>query len=119
MAEQALRNSEKLVVAGRLLAATVAHEINGPLEAVANILFLLDRAELSHTPHEFVRSAQEEVKRIGQITKLTLGFHREGEERRTSETRASDLIDGILTLYGHRIESLGVSIESATTAPGQ
>jgi C4-dicarboxylate-specific signal transduction histidine kinase len=37
MAEQALRNSEKLAVAGRL-AATVAHEINGPLEAVANIL---------------------------------------------------------------------------------
>jgi len=110
MAEQALRNSEKLVVTGRM-AATVAHEINGPLEAIANILFLLDRAELGNTAHEFVRAAQEEAKRIGQITKLTLGFHREGESREATEVRASDLIDGILTLYGHRIESLGVAIE--------
>jgi signal transduction histidine kinase len=104
MAEQALRNSEKLAVAGRM-AATVAHEINGPLEAVANILFLLDRAELTQTAQEFVRAAQEEVKRIGQITKLTLGFHREGEQQGTAEVVASDLIDGILTLYGvpHRV----------------
>jgi len=116
MAEQALRNSEKLAVAGRL-AATVAHEINGPLEAVANILFLLDRAELSHTAHEFIHAAQEEVKRIGQITKLTLGFHREGE-RGEAELRASDLIDGILALYGHRIESLGVAIERRYDSPG-
>jgi len=116
MAEQALRNSEKLAVAGRL-AATVAHEINGPLEAVANILFLLDRAELSHTAHEFIHSAQEEIKRIGQITKLTLGFHREGE-RGEAELRASDLIDGILALYGHRIESLGVVIEKRYDSAG-
>ena len=116
MAEQALRNSEKLAVAGRL-AATVAHEINGPLEAVANILFLLDRAELSHTAHEFVHAAQEEVKRIGQITKLTLGFHREGERGET-ELRASDLIDGILALYGHRIESQGVAIEKRYDSAG-
>jgi PAS domain S-box-containing protein len=109
MAEQALRNSEKLVVAGRM-AATVAHEINGPLEAVANILFLLEHAELSHTAHEFVRSAQEEVKRIGRITKLTLGFHREGGGWEVGEVRASELIDGVLTLYRHRIESLGVTI---------
>jgi two-component system CheB/CheR fusion protein len=117
MAEQALRNAEKLAVAGRM-AATVAHEINGPLEAVANILFLLDRAELSHTAREFVRAAQEEIKNIGQITKLTLGFHREGEDFRSTEVRASDLIDGILTLYGHRIESLGVAIEKRYDSAG-
>ncbi len=117
MAEQALRNSEKLAVAGRM-AATVAHEINGPLEAVANILFLLERAELTHTAEEFVRAAQEEVKRIGQITKLTLGFHREGGGWEAAEVRASDLIDGILTLYGHRIESLGVAIEKRYDSAG-
>jgi two-component system CheB/CheR fusion protein len=116
MAEQALRNSEKLAVAGRL-AASVAHEINGPLESVANILFLLDRAELGHTASEYVRAAQAEVKKIGQITKLTLGFHREGE-RGAAEVRASDLIDGILTLYGHRIESLGVAIEKRYDSAG-
>ena len=117
MAEQALHNSEKLVVAGRM-AATVAHEINGPLEAVANILFLLDHAELGHSAHEFVRAAQEEVKRIGQITKLTLGFHREGGGREVGEVRARDLIDGILTLYGHRIASMGVAIEKRYDSAG-
>lgn len=117
MAERALLNAEKLAVAGRM-AATVAHEINGPLEAVANILFLLEHAELNHTAREFVRAAQEEVKRIGQITKLTLGFHREGESREAAEVRASDLIDGILTLYGHRIESLGVNIEKRYDSAG-
>jgi phosphoglycerate-specific signal transduction histidine kinase len=40
LAEQSLRNSEKLAVAGRM-AATVAHEINNPLEAVTNALYLL------------------------------------------------------------------------------
>jgi PAS domain S-box-containing protein len=117
MAEQALRNAEKLAVAGRM-AATVAHEINGPVEAVANILFLLERAELTDTAHDFVRAAQEEVKRIGQITKLTLGFHREGEQRGAAEVRASELIDGILALYGHRIESLGVIIEKRYDSAG-
>jgi PAS domain S-box-containing protein len=118
MAEQALRNSEKLVVAGRM-AATVAHEINGPLEAVANILFLLEQAEIGHTAREFVGTAQNEVKRIGQITKLTLGFHREGEERRTLPLKVSELFDGILTLYGYRIASLGVDIEKRYDSAGE
>jgi two-component system CheB/CheR fusion protein len=117
MAEEALRNSEKLAVAGRM-AATVAHEINTPLEAVANVLFLLGRAQLSNTAQELVRAAQEEVKRIGQITKLTLGFHRGGEARAGAEVRATELIDGILTLYGYRIESLGVAIEKRYTSTG-
>jgi two-component system, chemotaxis family, CheB/CheR fusion protein len=123
MAEQALRNTEKLAVAGRM-AATVAHEINGPLEAVANMLFLLDRTDLADTVppqcqqcFKIVRSAQEEIKRIGQITKLTLGFHREGE-RGEAELRASDLIDGILALYGHRSESQGVAIEKRYDSAG-
>ena len=118
MAEQALRNSEKLVVAGRM-AATVAHEINGPLEAVANILFLLEQAEIGHTAREFLATAQEEVKRIGQITKLTLGFHREGEDRHMAPLKVTELFDGILTLYGYRIASLGVEIEKRYDSAGE
>ena len=48
---------------------------------------------------------------MGQITKLTLGFHREGEYATTSEVRASAVINDILTLYAHRIEPLGICIE--------
>jgi PAS domain S-box-containing protein len=117
MAEQALRNAEKLAVAGTM-AATVAHEINTPLEAVANIHFLIECGELTEAAREFLHRAQEEVKKIGQITKLTLGFHREGEDRRSTEVRTSDLIDDILTLYKHRIESLGVSIKKRYESVG-
>ena len=57
-----MRNAEKLAVAGRM-AAAVAHEINVPLEAVANLLFLLERGDLPQTAREeFIRSARDEIK---------------------------------------------------------
>jgi two-component system CheB/CheR fusion protein len=110
LAEEALRNSEKLAVAGRM-AATVAHEINNPLEAVGNILYLLENAEhLDLTARQFVWAAQEELKRIAQITRLTLGFHR--GERKQTDVRIPELIENVLTLYGRKIESLGIKIST-------
>ena len=63
LAEQSLRNSEKLVAAGRM-AATVAHEINNPLEAVTNALYLLAHAlpsdiTGSSIPHDCARRVGE------------------------------------------------------------
>ena len=46
--EEAMLRAEKLAVAGRL-AASVAHEINNPLEAVANLLYLISHAETAET----------------------------------------------------------------------
>jgi PAS domain S-box-containing protein len=110
LTEEALRNSEKLAVAGRM-AGTVAHEINNPLEAVSNVLYLLENSEsLDNTTRQFVWAAQEELKRISQITKLTLGFYR--GERRETDVRITELIDNVLTLYGRKIESLGIKLET-------
>jgi two-component system, chemotaxis family, CheB/CheR fusion protein len=109
MAEEALRNSEKLAVAGRM-AATVAHEINNPLEAVTNILYLLESSKsLDDKARKFVGAAQEEVKRISQITKLTLGFYRNWE-RKHAPVKVTELIDNLLVLYSRKIESLGITI---------
>jgi signal transduction histidine kinase len=109
MAEEALRNSEKLAVAGRM-AATVAHEINNPLEAVTNILYLLESSKsLDDKARKFVCAAQEEVKRISQITKLTLGFYRNWE-RKHAPVKVTELIDNLLVLYSRKIESLGITI---------
>jgi PAS domain S-box-containing protein len=117
MAEQALRNSEKLAVAGRM-AATVAHEINNPVEAVSNILYLLENStQLDDTARQFVRAAQTELRRIGQITKLTLGFYRGGEHRKT-QVRITELIDDVLTLYGRQIESLGIAVRKRYRSAG-
>ena len=111
LSEQALRNSEKLVTAGRM-AATLAHEINNPLEAVTNALYLL--AE-SFPPdiggRELLTIAQGELAKVRRITTLTLGLHR-GEVERPQQVSVSKLIDNVLSLYGRKLRTLGAAIET-------
>jgi signal transduction histidine kinase len=76
-AEDQLRQAEKLAVTGRL-AATLAHEVNNPLEAVTNILYLLDHDPgLAAQSRQFLTMAQEELSRVSHITRQTLAFYRE------------------------------------------
>ena len=78
-AEEALRRTERLAAAGRL-AASVAHEINNPLEAVTNLLFLLRGEPLSEHGKNMLRMAEQELARTASITRKTLGFVRQGSE---------------------------------------
>jgi signal transduction histidine kinase len=76
-AEEALRISEKIASAGRL-AATVAHEINNPLESVVNLVYLAKTgADDPSKVMEYLSMAEEELGRIAHLTKQTLGFYRE------------------------------------------
>jgi two-component system, NtrC family, sensor kinase len=76
-AEGALVNSEKLASVGRM-AAVLAHEINNPLEAVTNVLFLAQTAEgVPDHVRQYMEMADSELKRIAHITRQTLGFYRE------------------------------------------
>jgi PAS domain S-box-containing protein len=110
-AEEELRKAEKLAVAGRM-AATVAHEINNPLETVLNALYLIEQApSLDNNVRELVATAQEELARVTQITKLTLGFYRQ-EERIQTFVALSDLVDNVLALYGRRFQLIGVKVET-------
>lgn len=75
--EEALLRSEKLASLGRL-AATIAHEINNPLEATTNLLYLIQTT--SGVPEEALqhaRTADAELKRVAHITRQSLGFYRE------------------------------------------
>lgn len=76
-AEDALVRSEKLASVGRM-AAVLAHEINNPLEAVTNVLYLAQTMEgLPDRAREYLSMADSELKRIAHLTRQTLGFYRE------------------------------------------
>jgi PAS domain S-box-containing protein len=107
--EEALRKSEKLAVTGRL-AASIAHEINNPLEAITNLLFLLrNYTTLDDNALNYVTMADYEVRRIAEITQQTLRFYRQS----TLPARASmaELLDSILALYQGRLNALNLRVE--------
>jgi PAS domain S-box-containing protein len=108
LAEEALRKSEKLAAAGRL-AATIAHEINNPLEAVTNLMFLLrEGAPLDQKSLEYVKQAEHELARVAHVTRQTLGFYRD-----TASPRSIDLsqaVRDVVSLYQHRIQGKKIKL---------
>jgi PAS domain S-box-containing protein len=116
-AEETLRNTEKLAAAGRL-AASIAHEINNPLEAVTNLLFLARTVGAPNAEgEEFLATAEEELKRAAHLTKQTLGFYRES----TAPTRfnVGKVIDDVLSLYDGRIEAKCVQVKRHYAGPAE
>lgn len=73
--DEALRKSEHLAVAGRLV-ATMAHEVNNPLEALGNLLFLVENSSSLEEAHSIGHLAAKEFQRISEIVEHTLRFHR-------------------------------------------
>jgi len=108
-AEKALRSSERLAATGRL-AASIAHEINNPLEAVTNLLYLLEHnSTLDVSGRQYVRMAEEELGRIVHITRQTLGFYRESAS--PVPIRISELLENVLELFSRRIHTRCVRVE--------
>ena len=106
--EETLRRTEKLAAAGRL-AASIAHEINNPLEAVTNLLYLIRQEHLSPETAHFAELAQQEVTRVSEITQQTLRFYRQSTLPTLSNVR--ELLDSVLTLHIGRIQTLQVELE--------
>ncbi|PYP91072.1 MAG: hypothetical protein DMG65_09390 [Candidatus Angelobacter sp. Gp1-AA117] len=104
-AEEALRTSEKLATAGRL-AATIAHEINNPLEAITNLLYLL-RSDPGNK--ELLSMAEQEVARLGHIAKQTLGFYRQNPN--PVRINLMDTLEGVLVLFANKLQTRSVKIE--------
>ncbi len=106
-AEDALRRSEKLAAAGRL-AASIAHEINNPLEAVTNLLYLIRQTPLDPVSSEYADLAAHEITRVSEITQQTLRFYRQSTLPVMSNV--SELIESVLTLNHGRITTLQVDV---------
>jgi len=110
--QEMIRKTEKLAAAARL-SATVAHEINNPLEAVVNPLFIA-KASPDATPGlvEHLSLAEQELERVAQITRQTLGFYRESNTPEQVDLHA--VIEPILKLYSSRIIAKEIRLEFST-----
>jgi PAS domain S-box-containing protein len=109
--QELMRRTEKLSAAARL-SATVAHEINNPLEAVGNLIYIA-KATAGSSPDviRHLELAEQELERVANITRQTLGFYRESNEAEQIDIRA--LIDSVLRLYSNKLTSKNIRVERA------
>ena len=109
LAQLAAINAEKLATAGRM-AATIAHEINNPLEAVTNFIFLaLNAEDLAPEVRRYLESADRELTRVAHIARQTLGFYRSTSLDRW--VTVYDLIRDALMVYERRLRNKEIRVE--------
>ncbi|MGA2990331.1 MAG: ATP-binding protein [Candidatus Korobacteraceae bacterium] len=109
-AQEAMIAAEKIASAGRM-AATIAHEINNPLEAVTNLIFLAaSDAQISPTTREYLEMAQDELRRVSHTARQTLGFYRESAA--PSPTQVDALVQEVLSLYNRRLAQQSIKLQA-------
>jgi PAS domain S-box-containing protein len=107
--EAAIQTSERLASVGRL-AATVAHEINNPLEAVTNFIYLAKQQPgLSEKLLRYLNYADQELGRVAHIAQQTLGFYRDSSQPVLLDVR--ELIEDVLTIYERKAKYKSLTVE--------
>lgn len=105
---QALRRTEKLAAAGQM-AATVAHEINNPLESVTNLWYLINQeSNLSPAGRSFVEMMGKELARVSHITKQTLEFYKVGASK--DRVDPAEIVQDSMQLLSQRAQAQGCAI---------
>ncbi len=102
LAEQTLRNSEKLAATGRM-AHVIAHEINNPLQALTSLIYLSTKLAINPEVRNYLTQATEELSRISRITKQVLSFNR--DTNREVPLDLNELLESVIALYGTQIEA--------------
>jgi signal transduction histidine kinase len=113
LTEQALLRTEKLAAVGRL-AASIAHEINNPLESVTNLLYLARDSNDLEESREYLAVADTELRRASAITSQTLRFHR--QSTRPTEVTCEELISTALHILRSRILNANITVEKRKLA---
>jgi signal transduction histidine kinase len=91
------------------MAATIAHEINNPLESVMNLIFLARQNR--HEPEKtlkYLLSAESELERVSHIARQTLGYYRDTGS--PSEVYLHDLVENVLTVYQSKFVANGITV---------
>jgi PAS domain S-box-containing protein len=108
--ERSLLQAEKIAATGRM-AATIAHEINNPLEAIMNLLYLL-RPKLSDEKGlAYLATAESELGRVSHIAKQTLGYYR--EHAAASLASLAQIAEHAITIYEPRCTAAGITVEKS------
>jgi PAS domain S-box-containing protein len=116
-AEEALRRNDKLATIGRL-AAAITHEINNPLDALGNLLYLIQNDPLlPESLKPYVASAIAEVGSVHEIVNSTLGLCRNGAK--PVSVKLSEVLDSVVVLLKPRIKEAGVHIEKRYAVDGE
>ena len=109
-AETALIQSEKLAAVGRL-ASSISHEINNPLEAITNLLYLIAMEDdLPSSLKGYVHMAQSELSRVSQIATQTLRFHRQAVA--PTPVSAQELVGAVIRLYTGRLANSNIKVDA-------
>jgi len=105
--DEGMLRAEKLAVAGRLV-ASVAHEINNPLEAVANMLYLITISESAEEARIQASNALAELMRVSLVAQSTLKFHRETGSPRI--TLLSEVLESVLAMFRGKLQTMGIAV---------
>jgi PAS domain S-box-containing protein len=109
-AEAALVQSEKLAAVGRL-ASSISHEINNPLEAITNLLYIIaSDDQLAEGLKTYVAMAQSELSRVSQIVTQTLRFHRQAVA--PTLVTARELVNAVIQLYTGRLSNSNIVVDA-------
>jgi signal transduction histidine kinase len=108
-AEAVLVRSEKLAAAGSV-AATLAHEINNPLESIVNLVYLAKSQKgLPENVREYLRAAEEELDRVSQLTRQALGFYR--EKTAATTVRVGPIISQLRTVFSPKTTNKRIDLQ--------
>ncbi len=114
-AEKALRISDRLATTGRL-AATIAHEIHNPLDAISNLLYLIAQSTQEDLTRQYASTASGELVRITQMTQRMLAFQREAAK--PVPVKIGEILASVAALYERKLTSANINLKQQVDYDG-
>ena len=113
--QEALRRSERLDLTNRF-ATAVMHEVNNPLEAISNLIFLTKiQTDVSPNIVSYMEAAEVQIRRLGEITRRTLTFFRDQQE--ATDHDLVEIAESALTLHSQRTGRQKIEIRKRVCRP--